>query len=175
MTIALGTPFTADKLATKIDTYNYELNKGAFTGAERIEVMVTDNGLVQTLIFVYPQGVTVRRVIDSYRTTLGEPETIDPSGTERGFFWSDGLTRFEVLQPNADSGPVISRLINQAVTVPPKWLNAFAEHDELAPGATRHCIVKSAITGRCVEPSAPPTKQFAAENSELNRMWSMRR
>ena len=120
MAIALGTPFTADKLATKIDTYKYELNKGAFTGAERIEVMVTDNGLVQTLIFVYPQGVTVRRVIDSYRTPLGEPETIDPSGTERGFFWSDGLTRFEVLQPNADSGPVISRLINQAVTVPPK-------------------------------------------------------
>ncbi len=110
--ITLGEPFLAADLATAVDARTFELRKGTFSGSKRITVVISDNGLAQSLTFAYETHVTFPQVVSSYRRRLGEPVSVSSQGDDEGFYWSDGSTRFEVLKPSGSRAEVISRLID---------------------------------------------------------------
>lgn len=108
--IALDEPFSPAGLAVSAGDGVYALRPGKFSGAEKLFVMVSAEGRVSGMQFIYSKDVSFDEVVARYRTRFGEPRPLDAPDQDSGVYWQDGRTRFEILRQTATVA-VSSRLL----------------------------------------------------------------
>ncbi len=111
--IALGQPFNPAGLAVSVSDGVYSLRPGKFAGAKELLVMVSSDGRVSAMQFIYEKDLPFEDVVARYRTRFGAPHQMDGAAEDVGVYWEDGHTRFEILRPTASAQAVSSRLIEQ--------------------------------------------------------------
>ncbi len=111
--IALGEPFDPAGLAQAIGDGVFALRPGKFGGAAKLLVMVTADGRVSEMRFVYGEEVSFDDLVRRYQPRLGQPHSLDGAAPGVGVYWEDGHTRFEILRPTVSETAVSARLLQQ--------------------------------------------------------------
>jgi len=96
-TIWLGAPFTAERLADRINDSTYQLKPHTFGGAERIRLFTDARGRVTTIEFQYEAGANFAQMRSEYSSDLGPPKREARTAKGQSAFWQDKQTRFELV------------------------------------------------------------------------------